>query len=137
MVKVGLLVRFDAKPEKIAEVEQLMRDGLTMVDAEPETKVWLGLRFGLSSFGISDAFPDDQGRQTHLSGRLGSALMARSAELLTKPPEIVPADVILSKLPIVCSPHASIRRGRRTGASRLRRRAGRVTPRKAADHRHP
>ena len=105
MVKVGLLLRFDAKPEKIAEVEQLLRDGLTMVEGEPETKVWFGLRFGPSSFGIFDAFPDDEGRQTHLSGRLGSALMARSAELLSKPPEIVPADVIVTKLPIVCSSH--------------------------------
>ena len=105
MVKVGLLVRFDAKPEKIAEVERLMRDGLAMVDAEPETKVWFGLRFGPSSFGIFDAFPDDQGRQAHLSGRLGSALMERSAELFMQPPEIGPADVIVSK-PIVCSSHA-------------------------------
>ena len=106
MVKVGLLLRFDAKPEKVAEVEQLLREGLTMVDAEPDTKVWFGLRFGPTSFGIFDAFPDDQGRQTHLSGRLGSALMARSAELFTKPPEMAPADVIFSKLPIVCSSHA-------------------------------
>ena len=32
--------------------------------------------------------------------------MARSADLFTKPPEIAPADVIVSKLPIVCSSHA-------------------------------
>lgn len=103
MVKVGLFVRFEAKAEKIVEVEQLIRDGLTIVDGEPDTKVWFALRFGPSSFGIFDAFPDDQGRQTHLSGRLGSALMSRSAELFTKPPEINPVDVILSKLPIACS----------------------------------
>ena len=56
MVKAGLLVRFEAKPDKVAEVEQLIRDGLAMVDAEPDTKVWFGLRFGPSSFGIFDAF---------------------------------------------------------------------------------
>jgi quinol monooxygenase YgiN len=102
MVKVGLLLRCEANPDKVAEVEQLFRDGLEMVDAEPETKVWFGLRLGPSSFGIFDAFPDDDGRQTHLAGRLGSALMARSAELFTKPPEIDRVDVFVSKLPIVC-----------------------------------
>lgn len=107
MVKVGLLVRLEAKPEKIADVEQLIRDGLAWVDEEPATKVWFGVRFGPSSFGIFDAFPDDEGRQAHLSGRLGSALMTRADELFAKSPEIIPADVILSKLPVVCQSPSS------------------------------
>ncbi len=105
MVKVGLWLRCEAKPDKVADVEKLIRDGLDMVDAEPDTKVWFGLRLGPSTFGIFDVFPDDHGRQAHLSGRLGSALMARSDELFTKPPEIVPVDVMVSKLPVVCSSH--------------------------------
>jgi quinol monooxygenase YgiN len=50
-------------------------------------------------FAIFDVFPDDSGRQAHLSGRVAEALMAQADELLARPPDIQQADVIASKLP--------------------------------------
>lgn len=44
------------------------------MEQEPDTVRWFALRFGPSSFGIYDAFPDDSGRQTHLSGQVAKAL---------------------------------------------------------------
>lgn len=57
------------------------------------------VRFGDSTFGIFDAFPDDDGRQTHLNGPIGQALAQRADELFTKPRSIEPLDVLANKLP--------------------------------------
>ena len=98
-VKVALFVRLEAKPGKEAEVEQFLRGGLALVQQEPATTAWFAIRMGASTFGIFDAFPDDAGRQAHLSGRVAAALMAKAPELLAKPPQIDKVDVLAAKLP--------------------------------------
>ena len=99
MVKVALLVRLDAKPGKEKEVEDFLRGGLAIVQQEPATTAWFAIRMGPSAFGIFDAFPDDAGRQAHLSGRVAAALMAKAPELLAKAPVIEKIDVLAAKLP--------------------------------------
>jgi quinol monooxygenase YgiN len=99
MVKVALFVRLEAKPGKEKEVESFLLSGLPIVQAEPSTTVWFGLRLGPSTFGIFDAFPDESGRQAHLSGRVAAALMAKAGELLAAPPSIEKVDVLAAKLP--------------------------------------
>ena len=99
MVKVGLLVRLEAKPGKEAEVESFLRGGLAVVQQEPATVAWFAIRLGPSSFGIFDAFPDEAGRQAHLSGRVAAALVAKAPELLSRPPSIETVDVLAVKLP--------------------------------------
>jgi quinol monooxygenase YgiN len=99
MVTVGLFVRLEAKRGKEAEVEEFLRSGLQEVLLEPATTAWFGLRFGTTSFGIFDAFPDDAGRQAHLAGRVAAALMSRAADLLAAPPVIEMVDALASKLP--------------------------------------
>ena len=42
---------------------------------------WFALRIGPSTFGIFDAFPDDDGRQAHLNGDVADALRAQAEEL--------------------------------------------------------
>jgi quinol monooxygenase YgiN len=83
MVTKALLVRLEAKPGKEADVERFLRDGLAIVQEEPATTAWFAIRLGPSTFGIYDAFPDDAGRQAHLSGRVAAALMAKAPELLS------------------------------------------------------
>ena len=99
MVNVALLVRLEAKPGKESDVAKFLRDGLAIVDAEPATTAWFALQLGPSTFGIFDAFPNEAGRQAHLSGRVAAALMARASELFSKPPSIEKVDVLASKLP--------------------------------------
>jgi quinol monooxygenase YgiN len=99
MVTVGLFVRIEAKPGKEAEVESFLRGGLPIVQAEPATTVWFAIRLGPSTFGIFDAFPDEAGRQAHLTGRLAAALVAQASELLAQPPSIEQVDVLAAKLP--------------------------------------
>ncbi|MBI3803289.1 MAG: antibiotic biosynthesis monooxygenase [Nitrospirae bacterium] len=99
MVKVALFVRLEAKPGKEKDVESFLRSGLSVVQQEPATTAWFAIRLGPSSFGIFDAFPDESGRQAHLSGRVAAALMEKAPELLAKPPAIEKVDVLAAKLP--------------------------------------
>jgi quinol monooxygenase YgiN len=99
MVTVALLVRLEAKPGKETELESLLRGGLSIVEGEPATTAWFAIRLGHSTFGIFDAFPNDAGRQAHLSGRLAAALLAKAPELLAQPPVIEKVDVLAAKLP--------------------------------------
>lgn len=99
MVKVALFVRLEAKPGKEKEVEDFLRGGLAIVQEEPATTAWFAIRLGPSTFGIFDAFPDEAGRQAHLSGRVAAALMQKAPDLLAKPPAIEKVDVLAAKLP--------------------------------------
>jgi hypothetical protein len=69
-----------------------------MVNEEPKAMAWFGLRFGPSTFGIFDVFPDEEGREAHPSSRVAAALMDNVGEHLQEP-TIERIDVIASKLP--------------------------------------
>jgi len=99
MVKKALFVRLEAKAGKEAEVESFLRGGLSLVQEEPATTAWFGIRFGPTTFGIFDAFPDEVGRQAHLSGKVAAALMAKALDLLAEAPVIEKVDVLAAKLP--------------------------------------
>jgi quinol monooxygenase YgiN len=99
MVNVALFVRLEAKTGKEEEVESFLRNGLAIVNQEPATTAWFAIRFGPTTFGIFDAFPDESGRQAHLSGQVAAALMAKAPELLAEPPSIEKVDVLAAKLP--------------------------------------
>lgn len=99
MVTVALFVRLEAKPGKEADVENFLKGGLPIVQEEPATITWYALKLGPSTFGIFDTFPDDAGRQAHLSGRVAAALMAQASDLLAQPPSIEQVDILAAKLP--------------------------------------
>jgi quinol monooxygenase YgiN len=101
MVKYALYVRLEAKPGKENEVETFLKAGLPIVQEEPDTIAWFGIRLGPSTFGIFDVFPDEKGREAHLSGRVAAALMAKAPDLLATPPVIEKLDVLAAKLPEV------------------------------------
>ena len=98
MVKVGLLVRLEAKEGQEGEVASFLEGGHAIVDDEPETTAWFAIRLGPSTFGIFDVFPDDAGRDAHLSGPIATALMEKAGELLSEPPTIEKVDLLASKL---------------------------------------
>ena len=97
MVTVGLLMRVEAKPDKVDEVEALLIEGLETVQQEEATTVWLALRLGPTTFGVVDAFPNDAARQAHLAAN--ADVLAQAGELLTQPPSIERLEVIAAKLP--------------------------------------
>jgi quinol monooxygenase YgiN len=99
MVKVALLVRLKAKQGKEADLESFLRSGLPMAEAEPATTAWFAIKIDPSTFGIFDAFPDDSGRQAHLSGKIAAALMAKAPDILAEAPAIEKVDILAAKLP--------------------------------------
>jgi quinol monooxygenase YgiN len=98
MVKVGLLVRFDALPGKEDEVASFLEGALPLVNEEVSTLVWHAIRLGPSTFGIFDAFPDEAGRQAHLNGKVAEALLGSVGDLVSQP-TIEEVDVLASKTP--------------------------------------
>jgi quinol monooxygenase YgiN len=98
MVRYALLARFVAKPGKEADVAAFLESALPLARAEAGTTVWFGIRLGEREFGVFDAFPDEAGRQAHLSGPIAQALMAKAPELFAEPPRIDKVDVIAAKL---------------------------------------
>lgn len=110
MVKLGLLVRLEAKPGREDDVAALLEGALPLVDAEDATIVWFGVRTGPSTFAIFDAFADESGREAHLAGAVAATLMAKAPELLATPPSIERAEVLAAKLD-------RLQRARHTGDS--------------------
>jgi quinol monooxygenase YgiN len=98
-VTVALLVRFEAEPGREQDVVDLLRGGLALVEQEPATVRWFGLRFGPSSFGIFDAFPDAAGRQAHLDGEVARALLASIGTLIQQP-TFEQVDVLVERPPV-------------------------------------
>lgn len=98
-VRTALWVRLDAKPGKEEEVADFLKGGLSIVQGEPATITWYALKLGPSTYGIFDTFPDDAGRDAHLSGKVAEALMAKAPELLLTPPQIDKVEVLAAKLP--------------------------------------
>jgi quinol monooxygenase YgiN len=99
MYKVALFVRLEARPGKENEVAKFLEAGLAMARQEPTTPLWFALRLGPTTFGVFDAFADENGRQTHLNGPIAKALIAKSPELFAKGPAIESLEVLGCKQP--------------------------------------
>lgn len=98
MLKVGLLVRLEAKPGKEEQVATFLEQGLELANAERTTPVWFAVRSGDRSFAIFDSFADEGGRNTHLTGPIAKALMEQAPTLLASAPAIERVDVIGAKV---------------------------------------
>lgn len=100
MVTRALFVRLEAKTGREREVEDFLRSALDIVDTEDGTPLWFALRFGPSTFGIFDAFPDEDARQAHLSGQVAASLMEKAPELLAGDPTIERIDLLAAKVDV-------------------------------------
>ena len=107
MVRVGLLLRLEAKPGKETEVAEFLTSALPLINDEAETIAWFGIQLGPSTFGIFDAFPDEHGRQAHMTGRVADILRAKWSDLLASPPSIEKLDILAAKLPLVLDSRVS------------------------------
>jgi quinol monooxygenase YgiN len=97
MTTKALLARIEARSGREDELGTLLTGARALVEAEPATTAWFALRFGHGEYGIFDAFPDDDGRNAHLSGEVVKALQ-QHAELLDGDPVIEKVDVLADKL---------------------------------------
>jgi quinol monooxygenase YgiN len=93
----AFVVRLEAKPEKSADLGDLLTSALPLAQAEAGTVAWYAARTSPTTFWIFDTFGSEDARQAHIGGPIAAALTARADELLSEPPEILPADVLASK----------------------------------------
>ncbi|WP_427892107.1 putative quinol monooxygenase [Kribbella sp. GL6] len=97
-MSVGLCIRVEAKPDRVADVEATLREVVEIVRAEAKAVVWFALRLGPTSFAIYDAFTNEADPQAHLDAN-GPALRAAGAELFVADPEVRYVDVVASLMP--------------------------------------
>lgn len=95
--KVGLLVRLEIKPDKVAEYEAQLKASLPAIDDEPGTTAWFAVRLGPTSYAVFDVFPDEAARQAHLEA--GRMRLKGLADLLSEPPSMIQTEVVVAKLP--------------------------------------
>ena len=98
-MKIGLLVRIEAKPEFADEVEAALRGAVDLAAAEPETVAWFAFRQSATVFGVFDTFDDDHGRQAHLAGPIAAALGELAGTKLASAPVITEIDLLGVKVP--------------------------------------
>ena len=98
-MKVGLLVRIEAKPEYAEDVAAMLRGAQELAEQEQGTVAWFAFRENATTFGVFDTFDDEQGRQEHLSGRIAAALGEAAQTKLSVPPVIASVDVLGVKVP--------------------------------------
>ena len=96
---LAFVAKLTAKSGLEQEVADLLAGALGLANEEAGTIVWFALQTDPSTFWIVDAFPGAPERQAHLEGPIAAALMQNAERLLAAPPEILPADVLASKVP--------------------------------------
>jgi len=95
----AFVAKLVAKSETADEVARFLAGAVSLANDEVGTIVWFALRTDDNTFWIVDAFPNASARQAHIEGPIAEALMANADRLLAEPPEILPADVLASKVP--------------------------------------
>jgi len=99
MLSVGFLIRVEAKPDRVAEVEAMLKSGVDHVREEGLAVVWFGLRVGPTSFVIFDAFVDEADRQAHWDANGGTLSGAAAAELFSESASVERVEVVAAMLP--------------------------------------
>jgi quinol monooxygenase YgiN len=97
MAKFGVQVNIEAKSGKEADVESLLLGALPLARAEAGTRGWHAIRSGPSTFGIFATFDDAAGRRAYLEGEVAGLLLERTEELLARPPQVTPVEVLAVK----------------------------------------
>jgi quinol monooxygenase YgiN len=98
MNTVGVLATLKARPGKEIKVEEFLRSATPLVAAEVGTAAWFAFKVGPSTFGIFDAFNDEEGRRAHVNGEVAKALFARAEELFVTDPQIQMVDIVAEQL---------------------------------------
>lgn len=97
MHKRALLAILEAKQGKEGELSVFLESALPLAVQESQTLSWFAFRIGNSRFGIFDTFPDEAGRNAHLSGEIAKALFAKAEDLLVSSPQIEQLEILAAK----------------------------------------
>ncbi|KAF8581963.1 hypothetical protein K439DRAFT_1635744 [Ramaria rubella] len=93
---VGIFLPLHAKSGQGQAVTDFLIGGKKLVDAEPETNEWYGVKFSENEHAIFDTFAADSGRQAHLDGKVAEALIANASTLFATGLDITPVELLVS-----------------------------------------
>jgi hypothetical protein len=93
MVGVGVLARFEVRPDSGAEIGNFFKEGLPLVEAQPESTVWFAFRLNETTYGAFAAFANDRDRDALLSAG-GPQLSQRYRHLFTSRPTFDKVDLL-------------------------------------------
>lgn len=99
---VGVLARFETEPGSDEEMVAFFREGLPIVEAQPETTVWFAFRVGDSTYGAFAAFATSEDRDALLASG-GPQLSQKYRHLFAAPPSFEKVDVLEARLAGPCS----------------------------------
>lgn len=97
MHKIGLIARFEAKPEFAEDVATMLRDAVVLAREEDFTVTWYAFRESETMFGVFDTFADEAARIKHMEGKIAQALMGVADTMLAGPPDIREVDLLGAK----------------------------------------
>jgi quinol monooxygenase YgiN len=94
----AFVARITAAEGSESDLAELLASAVDLANQEAGTVVWFAVQTEPATFWIFDAFSSEEDRQAHANGQIVSALNA-NAGLLGSQPEIMPADILASKMP--------------------------------------
>ncbi len=95
----AFVAKMVAKPGQESALAEFLAGALPLANDEAGTIVWFAVQTDESTFWIFDAFPSEADRNAHATGAIVEALGQNADRLLAVAPEILPANVLASKLP--------------------------------------
>ncbi|WP_334107463.1 putative quinol monooxygenase [Methylobacillus sp.] len=98
MSKYALYIKLEVRPEKQQELESFLKQALPDVKEEDDTKTWYAFKASEGLYVIFDTFTSEIGRDAHLEGKTVEALRRVADELLVRPPEFVPVNLLAQKV---------------------------------------
>jgi hypothetical protein len=97
MISVGVLARFETKPNSGGEMAAFFREGLPFVAEQPETTMWFAFCVNKTTYGAFAAFADDRDRDALLSSG-GPQLAKKYGHLFTSPPTFDKVDLLEARI---------------------------------------
>jgi quinol monooxygenase YgiN len=94
----AFVARIEAADGSESDLEALLTGAVDLANAEAGTVVWFAVKTEPGVFWIFDAFANEEDRQAHANGEIVAALGA-NADLLGSEPDIMPADILATKMP--------------------------------------
>lgn len=91
---VGMFVKVEVRPEKVAEVESQLQASREPMEAEEGLLSWFAAKVGPTTFLIFNTFVDDEARQRHLASEMTAEMSRQADDLFAEPPMILEHEVL-------------------------------------------
>ena len=99
MVTKGFFIRIEARPDRVQDVENLLKSAVDHIRDEGLAAGWFALRLGPRSFAVLDAFADEHGRDAHWEANGATLAGLPAADLFAEPALVERVDIVASVLP--------------------------------------